>query len=270
MNDKDLLSIKKFSELTGIPQSKLRYYDEVKLFQPIERGENDYRYYSAMQTIAVIVVNVMRSANIPLKKISELKKNLSPRAVLEILQENIFELNQELYRLQQAYSIIHTYCGLINEGLLADESEISCCRMPAMRIELGPLNDFSSGYLYDSFFKFLGSMEDRNIDTAYPAGAYYEDVGAFLNAPGQPTRFFSQVPTGRDIKEAGDYLVGYTRGYYGNLGDLPERMREKAAELGVTITGPVYELYLHDEISIEDKDQYLIQISIPYTKKRKR
>ena len=268
MKDKDLLSIKKFSNLTGIPQSKLRYYDEVKLFQPIERGENDYRYYSAMQTIAVNVVNVMRSANIPLKKISELKKNLSPRAVLALLQENIYELNQELYRLQQAYSIIHTYCGLIHEGLLADESEISCLRMAAIRIEFGPLNDFSSGYLYDSFFKFLGLMESRNIDTAYPAGAFYNDMEAFLKSPGQPTRFFSQVPTGRSTKEAGDYLVGYTRGYYGSLGDLPQRMREKAEELDITINGPVYEIYLHDEISVEDRNQYLIQVSIPYTRKR--
>ena len=267
MKDQDLLSIRKFSELTGIKQSKLRHYDEVGLFHPIMRGENGYRYYSAPQTIAVNLINVMHSVNIPIKVIGKIKKNRSPESVLGLLQEQELELNKELFRLQQAYAIIHTYCRLIQDGLHADEEIISSRRMAAMPIELGPVNDFSSGYLYDSFFNFINLMVDRKIDPAYPAGGFYEDINAFITAPGRPDRYFSVVPTGRDIKEAGEYLVGYTRGYYGNLGDLSQRMQSYAKDYGYAFTGPVYEIYLHDEIAVEDRNQYLIQVSAPVEKR---
>ena len=268
MKDKDILTIREFSQLTGINESTLRHYDEVKLFQPIKRGENGYRYYSAPQTVAVNLIHVLRNANIPLKKIGEMEKKKSPESVLELLLNQEFELNRELLNLQQAYAIIHTYCGLIREGLLADEEAISRRQMAAVPIELGPVNDFSSGCFYDSFFNFIEQMTERRVGPAYPAGGFYEDMGAFLSKPGQPTRYFSLVPDGRDTKEAGDYLVGYARGYYGNIGDLPKRIQEYAKGHGFTFTGPVYEMYLHDEITIEDPEQYLIQISVPVKKRR--
>ena len=268
MKSQDMLTIKEFSRFTGIRQSTLRHYDEVKLFQPVMRGENGYRYYSAPQTIAVNLINVMHNVNIPIKKISEMKKQKSPESVLELLRKQELELNRELLNLQQAYAIIHTYCGLIQEGLHADERVISKRRMDAIPIELGPENDFSSGFFYDSFFRFIGQMTDRRIDPAYPAGGFYEDMDAFIAAPGRPVRFFSHAPTGRDTMEAGEYLVGYTRGFYGKLGDLPERLQEYAQEHGFAFTGPVYEMYLHDEITVEDPESYLIQASVQVNKQK--
>ncbi|MDR2571659.1 MAG: MerR family DNA-binding transcriptional regulator, partial [Oscillospiraceae bacterium] len=217
MKDQDLLSIKEFSRLTGIKQSKLRYYDKIKLFRPIKRGENGYRYYSAMQTIMVNCINVMQSLNIPVNKYIAFKNERTPQQIFELLKKHEWELNKELLRLQQAYALLHTYTGLIQEGLLADEHSIRTGWMAAMPLELGLENDFSTGYLYDSFFSFINKMKERKIDPAYPAGGYYENMDTFIKTPGQPTRFFSHVPTGRDEKEAGEYLIGYTRGYYGNL-----------------------------------------------------
>jgi len=266
MKDQDMLTIKEFSRLTGIRQSTLRHYDEVKLFQPNKRGENGYRYYSAPQTVAVNLINVMHNVNIPIKKISEIKMQKSPESVLELLHKQELELNKELFNLQQAYAIVHTYCSLIREGLQVDENAITHCQMVASPIELGPVNDFSSGYFYDSFFNFIQQMTERRINPAYPAGGYYENMDAFLTSPGHPTRFFSLTPTGRDLKEAGEYLVGYTRGYYGSIGDLPERINAYATENGYTFAGPAYETYLHDEISVDDPDRYLIQASVAVKK----
>ena len=263
MKDRDLLSIKKFSELTGVKESKLRHYDEVKLFQPAKRGKNGYRYYSVEQITAINFINVLHTVKIPIKRIGEIKGNRSPETVLSLLQNQELELNKGLMHLQQAYSVVHAYCSLIQEGMLADESAIRILQMPAMHIEIGTENDFNSGYIYDSFFKFLRQMADRNIDSAFPTGRFYKNMDAFISTPGWPTSFFSVVPTGRDSKTAGKYLVGYTRGYYGNLGDLPQRMLAYANEHGLAFDGPVYELYLHNEISIEHTGNYLIQASVP-------
>ena len=108
MREEDLLSIKKFSEITGITQAALRHYDKVQLFQPIMRGGNGYRFYSVRQAVAANFINVLNSVNIPIKKIGEVQQSKSPELMLELLRKQEFELNQELYRLQQAYAIVHT------------------------------------------------------------------------------------------------------------------------------------------------------------------
>jgi effector-binding domain-containing protein len=46
------------------------------------------------------------------------------------------------------------------------------------------------------------------------------------------------------------------------MGDLPERMNAYAEENALTVSGPVYTLYLHDEICIKDPSQYLVQICV--------
>ena len=263
MKEKDLLSIAKFSEYTGIKQSVLRHYDEVGLFKPAKRDENGYRYYSPKQTISVNLINVMHNVNIPIKTIKEFTKHRNPGQILNLFREQELSLNRELQRIQQAYSIIHIYKAMIYEGLDANEQEISIRQMAAIPIEIGPVNDFSSGYLYESYRTFLELMDERNISSAYPAGGYYEDMDSFIKSNGQPDRYFNHTPNGHDIKNAGEYLVGYNRGFYGCLGDLPERMKKYADEHQLSFTGPVYEIYLFDEVVIDDPDQYLIQISVP-------
>ena len=59
----------------------------------------------------------------------------------------------------------------------------------------------------------------------------------------------------------GLYLIGYTRGYYGETNDLPNRMTAFAKKNGLIFNGPVYNIYLYDEMSVADANQYLLQVS---------
>ena len=45
MKDRYYMTIKEFSNITGIKSQTLRYYDQIGLFSPEHRGENGYRYY---------------------------------------------------------------------------------------------------------------------------------------------------------------------------------------------------------------------------------
>jgi effector-binding domain-containing protein len=86
-------------------------------------------------------------------------------------------------------------------------------------------------------------------------------MNVFLNEPSQPTRFFSLDPNGKEKQPKGLYLTGYTRGYYGQTNDLPKRMAAFAKKNRLVFTGPVYNIYLFDEMSITDMNQYLLQVS---------
>jgi DNA-binding transcriptional MerR regulator len=83
----DLLSIKDFSQLTGIKQSTLRYYDDLGLFSPAKRGENGYRYYSPQQIITINSINLLNELDMSIREISEIQKNRSPELLFHVLSE---------------------------------------------------------------------------------------------------------------------------------------------------------------------------------------
>ena len=83
----------------------------------------------------------------------------------------------------------------------------------------------------------------------------------FLDESSHPVRFFSLDPNGTNIRAAGLYLVGYTRGYYGQTNSLPQRVQLFAKRKKLIFCRPVYNSYLFDEISISDPEQYLLQVS---------
>jgi effector-binding domain-containing protein len=68
---------------------------------------------------------------------------------------------------------------------------------------------------------------------------------------------------------AGQYLVGYSRGDYGNFGDLPQKMATYAEEQALCLEGPVYVEYLLNEIYIKEPEKLLSRISVCVTKEGK-
>ena len=149
------------------------------------------------------------------------------------------------------------------------EADLSVTEMPEMRILLGGLNNFygETGFMSE-LFRFYNGQHAPRLNASFPIGGYFESMTAFLNNPSQPTRFFSVDPKGHDKRAAGLYLVGYNRGYYGQTNDLPERMTEYAQKNGLEFNGPVYNIYLIDEISEIDPNQYLLQVAAPVSETR--
>jgi hypothetical protein len=168
----------------------------------------------------------------------------------------------EIRFLQDVFSVIGTFSELLSEGISATEPEIRVSEMPERRITLGDTNDFNgSAGFYREFTRFCDAPHEPKLNLSYPVGGYFDSMDVFMNEPARPTRFFSLNPNGNDLKPAGMYLIGYTRGYYGRTNDLPQRMARFAKKSGVVFNGPVYNTYLFDEISVTDPEQYLLQVS---------
>jgi len=263
MDDSTLLSIKEFSNFSGVSQSSLRYYDEIGLLPAAFRGENNYRYYIPFQLITLNYINVLIDLGIPLSTIKKLSDKRSPQKVIDLLSRQETILDYKLYELRTAYSIIHTYRNNIQDGILAKEGDIFVQEFDEAHLILGPINSFDGQEsFYKSFVEFCNSAVDQRINLRYPIGGYHPNVQSFLAAPGSPTRFFSSDPIGNDIRKKGRYLVGFARGYYGQFDDLPQNMTAYAKEHNLTFTGPVYVIYLLDEISVISPDNFLARVII--------
>jgi DNA-binding transcriptional MerR regulator len=259
-----MLTIKVFAKLTGIKESTLRYYDKLGIFSPLIRNnENGYRYYSPAQIIAVNAVRLMNELGMPTSDIMNLSKNRTPERIMDTLTDKEAEIESTIRNLQNTYKVINTIRRNIQRGISVDENRISVEYCDEIPVVLGPENDFSeSEDFYLPFMNFCAESEKYHVDLRMPIGGWFENIGAFMDTPGAPTRFFSLDPDGRDTKVAGKYIMIYTRGNYGQPGDAAERVSRYLEDNGLSPVGPVYQIYLLDEISIPDPNQYLLQTSV--------
>ena len=269
MNDSTLLTIKEFSEFTGVSQSTLRYYDEIGLLPAAERGENNYRYYIPFQLITINFINVLVDLGIPLSTIKELAAERTPESMIDLLRRQEVILDYKLYELRTAYSIIHTYRNSIQDGMLASEGDVFTQEFDEARLILGPINDFARhDTFYSSFVNFCNAANDNRINLRYPIGGFHANIDAFFDSPGRPDRYFSFDPIGNAVRKKGLYLVGYERGYYGEFDVLPVKMAKYAKEHSLSFSGPVYTIYLHDEICMVNPDQYLSRTMVAVSDKK--
>jgi hypothetical protein len=135
---------------------------------------------------------------------------------------------------------------------------------------LGEPNEYGDGEgFFGAFAHFCTAPHTPELNLSYPIGGYFDSMERFLGAPSRPTRFFSHDPQGRETISEGLYLTGYTRGYYGQTNDLPLRMAAYAKRNGLTFSGPVYNTYLHDELSTTDPEHYLLQVSASVSEARR-
>jgi len=269
MDNTTLLSIKEFSKFTGVSQSTLRYYDEIGLISPISRGENNYRYYVPFQIILLNYINVLIDLGVPLSTIKDMNKCRTPDNVIDLLSRQEGKLDHQMHELRTAYSIIHIFRKNIQNGLTAAAGEVAVKEMGGTRYILGPKADFTNTKsFYKPFIDFCNSATEYRINLRYPIGGYHDSMANFLKAPGQPDRFFSLDPLGNCAGKEGKYLVGYRRGYYGEFGDVPQKMAAYAEEHNLAFSGPVFVLYLLDEISMIEPEEYLSRITVGVTKRK--
>ena len=263
MELKDFLTISEFSEWTGIPRSALIYYDKVGLFQPAYRGENNYRYYTYLQTITVNLINTLKNIGVSLETIGNLMRTRTPEDLLELLSSKERDIIREMEHLQEAKKVISVFNNHIRKGLTGESECVSVKYLEGEPFTLGPINDYTGEEtFYNAFQRYCKNHEEKGGNLNYPIGGWWSCMEDFLKNPIRPTRFFSIDPDGSHYKEAGKYLLGYNRGFYGEIGNLPERMVIYAKENNLTYAGPMFNLFLLDEISVIDHKQYLMQASI--------
>jgi len=263
MNLKDFLTISEFAEWTGISRSALIYYDKVGLFCPAHRADNNYRFYTYLQTITVNLIDTLKGIGVPLETIGELMRNRTPEDLVELLLGKERDIIREIEHLLEAKKVISVFNDLIRKGLAADTEAISVVNVDDEAITLGPVNDYTGEEtFYNAFQRYCQHFENKGGNLHYPIGGWWSCMGDFMKNPVRPTRFFSVDPGGREKRKAGRYLVGYNRGFYGMIGDLPERLVNYASENSLEFAGPMFNLFIHDEISVQNPDNYLMQASV--------
>jgi DNA-binding transcriptional MerR regulator len=248
-------------KMTGVSRSTLVYYDKEGILKPAMRDKfTNYRYYDPQQVITLSFIRQCLFWGIPLSEIKKLLSSRTPADFKLFLSKQHKILVDRLRTITEQLSALSIYENLIDTGLQVNEPMISIQEMSRLSIRLGEENSFrDKTVFFESLYDFMNEIPKSK--RYFPLVGYYSDMDAFLSHPSEPTRFALIDPDGESEKPGCKYLVGYARGYYSQQNDLPLRMKKYAERNNLIFKGPVYKIYLHDEMCISDPSQYLYQVS---------
>ena len=263
LDQNSLLTIHQFSEMTGVPDSTLRYYDSLGLLSPASRGRNQYRYYLPHQVSALNFITVLTELGVPLAQVANLIKNRTSDTILEILMERERELDLELKKLQSTYALIHTFQKNIIFSEHVKPDEVTYSRIKDAHIVIGRKNDWEKEpSFYNHFAAFCRYVSREKYSMHYPVGGLFESFEKFEENPTKPDFFFSAHPNGEDKMEDGKYVTGYAKGSFSKLVSISEKLRNFAKNENLNPSGKVYVTYLLDEVTQMDESEYLAQIQV--------
>ena len=260
-DENSLLTVHQFSEMTGVPDSTLRYYDSLGLLSPASRGRNHYRYYLPHQVTTLNFITVLSELGVPLSQVHDLIKKRTPDTVYEILMERERELDLELKKLQASYALIHTFQKNIMCGEHVNVGEIKLSWIKDVAIVIGKKNDWEKEpSFYNHFAAFCKHVSREKLNLHYPVGGMFESFSKFEENPTRPDFFFTAYPGGEDKMDGGKYVTGYAKGSFMKLASISEKLKDFAKSENYELGGKVYVTYLLDEVTQMDESEYLAQI----------
>ena len=264
-----LISISELAKFARVSRSALIFYDNIGLVPPVERGDNNYRYYSPHQVTTTNLINTMQKLNVQLKIIKEISNHRTPNSIVSLFSEQSKYIDGRIEELLRAQKLLLTLKDIIEEGLSVDEEKIEVGWNKEESILFGPQIDYSDGTTIEEaflgFYKHWSAI-DSDLDLNYPVWGFFSEERIKRGDWVGPDKFYFKMPDAPDRKPAGLYVTGYTRGYYGQSDTLYKRLIAYIKKNGLEISGPAFEMYPLNEITITDPYNYLMRISISVKK----
>ncbi|MEB3189081.1 MAG: heavy metal-responsive transcriptional regulator [Snowella sp.] len=109
-----LLKIGDIAKQTGVSVGTLRYYENLKLLYPLERGENGYRYFGVQTIQQVQFIKKAQSLGFSLEEIRQIldvrdRGELPCNLVQELLDHKIEQLETQLQQITMFKSELEEY-----------------------------------------------------------------------------------------------------------------------------------------------------------------
>jgi len=259
------MSISQFAHTTGISRSALIYYDEMGIFHPAKRDpKNNYRYYRPEQIITANLIKVLAELNIPLKQIKKLSTQRTAEGMIDLFEKHRDTLQEHVEQLQLSIQLIEVFHNLLTMSKHADETAVEVMTLPVWDIVVGPKTGpfTEKGNFYQPFLEFCAWAQQQGHSINFPTGGYFSSFETFYDHPGEPDNFFLLRSTNPDPTDTVKVLTAYSRGFYGQVGDIAERMAQALKKEGLEPDGRLLCIFIEDEISTVDPSRYLMQATL--------
>jgi DNA-binding transcriptional MerR regulator len=266
VNGTSLISIGRFSLLTDVPVSTLRFYDRIRLLRPLWIDpDTHYRFYGLEQLDVAIAIRVLRELDVPVEEIKALL-DASPEEIHSVLEhhrrrtmESLAEMERTVQRLDRllahARSVFGPGIELVQETpqqvvsrrtaipratLEATIEELTATLCGTIGASGAPLGVEREIVLYHDILRRDGFLE---IEVCMPVPQECDDAEAVWMLPGGAAARTVHLGPWDDI-----YLT------YAKL--FSWVLRE-----GHDVKGPLREVYTTDDRDTPDTDQYVTELT---------
>ncbi|MCU6712993.1 MerR family transcriptional regulator [Paenibacillus sp. J5C_2022] len=263
------------SRIFSIPQSTLRYYDEIGLFQPkYTDQDNQYRYYTADQFVLLDTIIFLRKIGFSIQDIQRHMKNRTVESTLELFAEKLQDVQQQIQALEMAARKMEHKMHTLQTGMRLAEQ-------PAIDFKTHPRRPISFIYHHEPI-DLNGQWEDiyarelkKSIAEPVNNGAFTGDIGVIVDArsidrhgPIMYSGLFKllwdqQADSEGDHLPEGLYACYPHRGPYEAVRSSYEYLLNQLHALGYVRTGNPIEIGIIDESVAQNQAHYLTVIEIP-------
>lgn len=258
-----------FAALCGVSKHTLFHYDETGVFSPAVVGENGYRYYSVSQIEAFTLIAALREMDMPLAEVKSYLDRRSPRALVELLEEQERKLSAKLEQLRRTRALVHGKAALVRRAVEIDRAAVEVEEQGEALLVCTPARPFSdsrsSALAVGEHVRYCQKHRVRSphtIGSLLPRAA--AEAGEFFDGY---TFLYTQVdrrPRGAQTltKPAGSYLCACHIGGYESVGECYRRMLAHAEQAGLALGEAFYEDVLLDELAVPGYRDLVLRISV--------
>ncbi len=250
-----------FAKLCGINKKTLHYYDEIGLFSPNYRGENNYRYYDFQQGLDLGLILMLRELDMSIDEIRGYVVNPDSDRFLSLAENKCAEIDRKIRRLEKIKGTLEEKARFIKLGDGLTENIIEIVSIPTEHVYKTEkcFTEYDLGMIFDHL-NVVWEHENLRpgcgsfIDTSkFEKGCFDEYDGIYSVALKE-----SELTQER---EGGIYIRAYYRGDWEKLPDFYREIIDFADEHEFRLTGYAYEMGINEEV-VTSVDDYVCQILI--------
>jgi len=242
-------------------------YCEHGLLAPISGTKDDpFRFFDPRQIPQLYLVKMLRDLGLSQEQILEYGQNRTPESTARLFDAHAKRLTAEIGTRQKKLDVLLSYAALIKEGR-ATKPGIELRALPEQPIRTRAIKNHGEKKKSTEFLRHTCADIRQNGNAGCPMGFAFNEFLDLLENPNQPAQLVSFDPQGPETRPAGEYLVGTMNCYYGEKHSLHRRMSDYALRNGLDFSGPAYMVYLLDETSVIEPEQYLLQIAVEVKRK---
>lgn len=256
-----IFTVSQFAKLHDIGKRTLHYYDEIGLFSPaVKNDENGYRYYRLSQSSLLEMILTLKNLGMSLEDIKTHMENRNSENL-----ELLFIKQKEL--INNKISELKTMKKIIDSKLL----QLELCKKAGNKIEIKhmPKKEYIVTKVESSENGYVDAMLEhgKKLTEQY---LFDTELGTMISAKNLLSGEFNHSEyifsgvykmKGNYVRPEGDYLVAYHFGKFYDLTDFYKNILNYCRDNSLKPIGYSYEMGLND-ISAMKIEEYVLIIEL--------
>lgn len=267
MNDEVLFTVGQFAKIHNLNRRTLHYYDEIKLFSPNYKKDNNYRYYSLNQSAELQYILALRELGMSIAEIKEYLSNPKDEDFIDLTDKKIDELYEKIsyfdslrkYLINKKKNIILTH-NVKNGDIQIqnlEEELLYITKIPHKEHNIKDMgfimNHLEKAWKYNDFKVGCGSY--ISIEKIKKGNIEIYD-GLFSLVTEKKTTNSNIIK-----RDKGTYLCGYNIGHWNKIPSLYKQMLQYAEKHNIKLSGNAYESGISEFASLKE-NEYVVEILI--------